>query len=324
MSAEKLEISVAKGLLEETPANVLVLNLFEGVKIPAGATGAIDIALDGLISKFVIAKEGFDGKFGSMYVFPTYGKIAAEKVLLVGLGKNKDFNLNRLREISQKIIKKCMKMHNARKVISVLHGAGIGGFDPEQSARMIAEGTLIGAYSFDKYKTEKQSKKVEDFVIVDMVEENCKKAKTGAKRGKIIATAVNFARNLSNEQPAYATPSKLAEIAQSLKDIDVKVYDKDEIEKMGMGAFLGVARGSSQEPKFIHMRYKSSKVPQRKVAIIGKGICFDSGGLDIKPPSSMLTMKDDMSAAAAVLGVMSVQKEDLLLQMRYVMHVSLM
>ena len=64
MSAEKLEISVAKGLLEETPANVLVLNLFEGVKIPAGATGAIDIALDGLISKFVIAKEGFDGKFG--------------------------------------------------------------------------------------------------------------------------------------------------------------------------------------------------------------------------------------------------------------------
>lgn len=309
MSAEKLEISVAKGLLEETPANVLVLNLFEGVKIPAGATGAIDIALDGLISKFVIAKEGFDGKFGSMYVFPTYGKIAAEKVLLVGLGKNKDFNLNRLREISQKIIKKCMKMHNARKVISVLHGAGIGGFDPEQSARMIAEGTLIGAYSFDKYKTEKQSKKVEDFVIVDMVEENCKKAKTGAKRGKIIATAVNFARNLSNEQPAYATPSKLAEIAQSLKDIDVKVYDKDEIEKMGMGAFLGVARGSSQEPKFIHMRYKSSKVPQRKVAIIGKGICFDSGGLDIKPPSSMLTMKDDMSAAAAVLGVMSVIKD---------------
>ena len=309
MSAEKLEISVAKGLLEETPANVLVLNLFEGVKIPAGATGAIDIALDGLISKFVIAKEGFDGKFGSMYVFPTYGKIAAEKVLLVGLGKNKDFNLNRLREISQKIIKKCMKMHNARKVISVLHGAGIGGFDPEQSARMIAEGTLIGAYSFDKYKTEKQSKKVEDFVIVDMVEENCKKAKTGAKRGKIIATAVNFARNLSNEQPAYATPSKLAEIAQSLKDIDVKVYDKDEIEKMGMGAFLGVARGSSQEPKFIHMRYKSSKVPQKKVAIIGKGICFDSGGLDIKPPSSMLTMKDDMSAAAAVLGVMSVIKD---------------
>lgn len=309
--SEKIEISVSKGLLEETPANVLVLNLFEGVKIPAGATGAIDIALDGLISKFIIAKEGFDGKFGKMYLLPTYGKIAAEKVLLVGLGKNKDFTPNRLRELSAKLIKKCRKMGNAKKVISVLHGAGIGGYDPEICARMITEGTLIGSYSFDKYKTEKSTKKVDEFVIVDMVEENCKKAKAGIKKGRIIGSAMNFARDLSNEQPAYATPSKLAEIAQSFKDLEVKVYDKEEIEKMGMGAFLGVAKGSSQPPKFIHMHYKGSnqKLIQRKIAIIGKGICFDSGGLDIKPPSSMLNMKDDMSGAAAVLGVMSVLKD---------------
>ena len=309
--SEKIEISVSKGLLEETPANVLVVNLFEGVKIPAGATGAIDVALDGLISKFIIAKEGFDGKFGKMYLLPTYGKIAAEKVLLVGLGKNKDFTPNRLRELSAKIIKKCRKMGNAKKVISVLHGAGIGGYDPEICARMITEGTLIGSYSFDKYKTEKSTKKVDEFVIVDMVEENCKKAKAGIKKGRIIGSAMNFARDLSNEQPAYATPSKLAEIAQSFKDLEVKVYDKEEIEKMGMGAFLGVAKGSSQPPKFIHMHYKGSnqKLIQRKIAIIGKGICFDSGGLDIKPPSSMLNMKDDMSGAAAVLGVMSVLKD---------------
>ena len=310
MDSVKFNVSVTKGLLEKTPANVLVINLFEGVKIPAGATGAIDIALDGLISKCVIGKEGFDGKFGSIYVLPTYGKIAAEKVLIVGLGKNKDFNLNRLREVSEKVIKKCMKMNNAKKVISVLHGAGIGGFDPEQAARMIAEGTLTGGYAFDKYKSEKKNTKVQDFVIVDMVEENCKKAKSGIKKGKLIADAVNFAKNLANEQPAYATPTKLAEIAQSFKDLEVKVYDKNEIEKMGMGAFLGVAKGSSEPPKFIHMKYKSpTKNPTRKIALIGKGICFDSGGLDIKPPSSMLNMKDDMSAAAAVLGIMSIIKE---------------
>ena len=122
---------------------------------------------------------------------------------------------------------------------------------------------------------------------------------------------MNFARDLANEQPSYATPTKLAEIAQGLKDVEVNVYDKEEIEKMGMGAFLGVARGSSQPPKFIHMHYKGSnqKLIQRKIAIIGKGICFDSGGLDLKPPSSMLNMKDDMSAAAAVLGIMSVLKD---------------
>ncbi len=310
MGSVKFDVNVTKGLLEKTSANILVVNLFEGVKIPAGATGAVDNALDGLISKFVIAKEGFSGKFGEIYIVPSYGKIAAEKVLIVGLGKNKDFNLNRLREVSEKVIKKCQKLNNAKKIISVLHGAGIGGFDPEQCAKAITEGALIGGYKFDKYKSEKQASKIEELVIVDMVEENCKKAKAGIKKGKIVAHAVNCARDLSNEQPSYATPTKLAEIAQKIKDIDVKVYDKEEIEKLGMGAFLGVARGSSQPPKFIHMRYKSpSKTPQRKIAIIGKGICFDSGGLDLKPPSSMLTMKDDMSAAAAVIGIMTVMKE---------------
>lgn len=310
--ANKLEISVAKGLLEKTPANVLVVNLFEGVKIPAGATGAIDIALDGLISKFVIGNEKFEGKFGEMYLLPTYGKIAAEKVLIVGLGKNKDFTPNRLREVSAKVIKKCQKLGNAKKVISVLHGAGIGGYNPEVSARMITEGTLIGAYSFDKYKSEKRPQKVDEFVIIDMVDENCKLAKSGIKKGKIIASALNFARDLSNEQPNYATPTKLAEVAKSFKDLDVKIYDKEEIEIMGMGAFLGVAKGSSQPPKFIHMRYQpktAQKAGMRKIALIGKGICFDSGGLDIKPPSSMLNMKDDMSGAAAILGVMSVLKD---------------
>ena len=154
--SNKFDINVAKGFLEETPANVLVLNLYEGVKIPAGATGSIDIALDGVISKYVIAQEGFDGKFGSMYTLQTYGRIAAEKILLVGMGKVKDFTPNRLRELSAKIIKECQKMTNAKKIISVLHGAGIGGYEPEVSAKMITEGVLLGSYSFDKYKTEKK------------------------------------------------------------------------------------------------------------------------------------------------------------------------
>ena len=109
--ADKLELNVEKGLLEETPANVLVLNLYEGVKIPSGATGSIDIALNGLITKFVIGQEGFDGKFGSMYTLQTYGKIGAEKILLVGMGKAKDFTPNRLRELSAKVIKKCKELN---------------------------------------------------------------------------------------------------------------------------------------------------------------------------------------------------------------------
>ena len=118
---------------------------------------------------------------------------------------------------------------------------------------------------------------------------------------------MNFARNLANEPAQFATPTELDSIACDLS-LETKIYNKEECEKMGMGAFLDVARGSEEEPKFIHIKYTCDN-PKKHIAIIGKGICFDSGGLDIKPASSMLTMKDDMSGAACVLGVMSVVKE---------------
>ena len=127
------------------------------------------------------------------------------------------------------------------------------------------------------------------------------------RRAEKITDAMNFTRNLANEPAQFATPSELASIACDL-GLETKIYDQEECEKMGMGAFLAVGRGSAQEPKFIHMKYTCPN-PKKKLAIIGKGITFDSGGLDIKPASSMLTMKDDMSGAACVLGVMSIIKE---------------
>ena len=160
-------------------------------------------------------------------------------------------------------------------------------------------GALIAEYKFDKYKSEKKDNGV-NIVYVEANEELVRKAE------KIVA-AMNFARNLANEPAQFATPSELAATACDL-GLETKIYDKDECEKMGMGAFLAVGRGSSQEPKFIHMKYTCNN-PKKKIALIGKGITFDSGGLDIKPASSMLTMKDDMSGAACVLGIMSIIKE---------------
>ena len=153
----------------------------------------------------------------------------------------------------------------------------------------------------DKYKT-KKDKHVET-VFVNRSDEliaNFEKYETVCK-------AMKFTRDLANEPAQYATPTKLAELAESFK-LETKIYDKEECEKMGMGAYLAVAKGSAQPPKFIHMKYTVPN-PKKRIAIIGKGICFDSGGLDIKPASSMLTMKDDMSGAACVLGVMSVIKD---------------
>lgn len=114
---------------------------------------------------------------------------------------------------------------------------------------------------------------------------------------------MKLTRNLSNEPAAFATPTKLAEIAQGIDGINTVVYDEPKIKELGMNAYLAVGKGSTQPPKFIHMKYIPAN-PKKRIAIIGKGLCFDSGGLDIKPPSSMLTMRDDMSGAACVIGIM--------------------
>ena len=328
-----MEIKVKNDSLTNISCDVLVVNLFEGVTSPAGGTGAVDKALDGLISSYVIGKEKFKGKLNEMYVLPTHGKIPADKVLLVGLGKSEDFSLNKIREISAKVVKKA-KALKAKTVCSILHclnedmindlkdrelikGSdccpGVAGLEAFDCAWMIAEGAVIGDYKFSKYKSKKEKEDEESeenndsLEILEIAEIDSSKVdavEKGIFKGKTIAEGLNLARNLVNEPAAEATPSKLAETAVSIEGIECKVYEKAEIENMNMGAYLAVARGSSEPPKFIHMTYKPSGNAKKKVAIVGKGITFDSGGLDLKPAASMRQMKTDMSGAAATLGLM--------------------
>ena len=222
----------------------------------------------------------------------TYGQEKAKKILVIGFGKKEEFNAHKLRETVVKSIKKAMSIF-AKKVAFSLEGIE---FDYSEQFTF---GARIADYSFDKYKTEKKNNHIQE-IFVEANEEIVRKSEK-------ICDAMNFARNLANEPAQFATPTELASIACDL-GLETKIYNKEECEKMGMGAFLAVARGSEEEPKFIHIKYTCDN-PKKRIAIIGKGICFDSGGLDIKPASSMLTMKDDMSGAACVLGVMSVVKE---------------
>jgi leucyl aminopeptidase len=302
-----MEIKVKHASLADIECDVVIVNLFKDVKVPSGATGAVNQALGGLISDFVIARDNFEGKFGDTYILQTYGKIKASKVLLVGLGEQKDFNLTKLRELSAKVIKKCEGTLKAKKICSILHGAGIGGLDPKECAKVITEGALLGAYKFDKYKT-KKSDSADEFAIVEINKEIIPQIESGIKEGKIIANATNFARDLINEPAMVVNPAKLAEIAMDIKGIDATVLEGKDALKMGMGAFYAVGMGSENSSKFIHMKY-IPKNPKKKVAVIGKGVTFDSGGLDIKPASSMREMKGDMSGAACVLGIMNFVKE---------------
>ncbi len=275
-----MEIKVVENS-KNIESDILVVSMFEGEKTSSE-----------LANTYAIDQDNFKGKFGETYLLPTYGKEIYRKVLVLGLGKKAELNPNKLREAVAKAIKKAMQME-AKTVAFSLDGIE---FDYSEQFAM---GAFIADYTFDKYKSEKKDNKVKE-VYVQANQDLVNKAEK-------MASAMAFTRNLANEPAQYATPSELAAIACDL-GLETKIYDKEECEKMGMGAFLAVARGSIQEPKFIHMKYSVAN-PKKKIAIIGKGITFDSGGLDIKPPSSMLTMKDDMSGAACVLGIMSILKE---------------
>lgn len=275
-----MEIKVLEEVKDQ-PCAVLVINQFEGEKTSQ------EIA-----NTYAVDKDHFEGKFGQTYLLHTFGKIAADKILIVGFGKKEEFNANKMREAVAKAVKKLQQIHAKNACFDFDVNCDYG--------KSAAIGALIADYAFDKYKTEK-ALRVDEITFAKFSQEE-------VKEGIIFGKALEFARNLSNEPADFATPSKLAQIASNIEGVETKVYDRDAVERMGMGAYLAVAKGSVQPPMFIHMKY-TGKNPKKKIAIIGKGICFDSGGLDLKPASSMLTMRDDMSGAACVLGVMRALKE---------------
>lgn len=295
-----MEIKVLNDEIKKQKSDILVLGMIEGTTSLDGVLSNVDKALGGLISEYVLSQDKFEGKFKDTYLLQTYGKIPANKVLIVGLGKKEDLTIARIRELSIKVAKKikCIK----GKTVTI--DLGELDFCQTESGQAVTEGFIIGDYAFDKYKSEKDEK-IEKLILVEDNEEKFKKLEKGARKGEQIGLAMNATRDLVNEPPQYATPTKLAELAKDIDGIKTKIYDKKDCEKMGMGAFLGVARGSVQEPKFIHMQYTCPN-PKKRIAIIGKGLCFDSGGMDLKPASSMLTMKDDMSGAGAVINIMKV------------------
>lgn len=275
-----MEIEVSNDV-KNLAVDVLVINMFEGEKTSQD-----------LANTYAIDRDGFKGKLGQTYLLQTYGQIPAQKILVVGCGKRDEFCENEVRTVVYKTVKKLQQMFAKTAAFDFEVGFDWGKF--------ATIGAMLADYAFDKYKSEKATR-VNELTFGNVSEES-------VKAGKAFGNAMKFTRDLANEPAAYATPSKLAEIALNIEGLETKVYDKKETEEMGMGAFLAVSQGSVQPPKFIHMKY-SCPNPKKKIAIIGKGICFDSGGMDLKPPSSMLTMRDDMSGAACVLGVMQALKE---------------
>jgi leucyl aminopeptidase len=300
-----MNIGVKQGSLTEAQCDALIVNLFEGVKRPGGGTGAVDQALGGAISK-QIADEEFEGKLGECMIVRPTTDFPAKKIIVVGLGKSEDFGVLEIMKAAAGAIRKC-KHIKARKVASIVHGAGIAGLPAFVCARATALGTILGGYEFIRFKTEDvKNNAIDSLDVVELSSDKIADIERGIERARLIGDAVTLTRDLVNEPSNVVTPSYLADLAQSIaKDYGMKckVMDRKEFEEAGMGLYAAVAKGAVVEPKFIELKYEHPEAT-KTIALIGKGITFDTGGYSLKNTDSMYRMKDDMSGAGAVLAAM--------------------
>lgn len=302
-----LDLRVVVDDVTKVEVDALIVNLFEGVTEPGGATGAVDKALGGSITELIAAGE-IKGKVGENTLIHTLGKIPARRVIVAGLGKQSQFTLDTIRRITAEACRHGRR-RGAKRLATVVHGAGVGGIEAGRAVQAIAEGGILGLYTFRRHKTKEPDNGgvVDELLIVERDESKLAQLESGCATGKVIAEAVNFARDMINEPANFMTPSDMAETVRRIAGeygLQCTVLEMEQMREMGMGGMIGVAQGSSQSPKFIVLRYGGDEASEKAVGLVGKGITFDSGGISIKPSENMGEMKGDMAGGATVMAVL--------------------
>lgn len=280
-----MKIEAKKILVDKIACDLLVLGVFEDKKPQLGN---------------FLKKENFEAKKGETLVAHTQGKILAQRICFIGLGKSTDSNIDIIRDSAA---------HGARKAIKLKAKNIAIKIDPQNIpvsdvAQAIAEGFILGSYKFMGYHKKTEKHFAFSSVAVLFSENNqLKPAQLGVNIGKILSDSENHARDLVNSPSNKVTPSYFASYAKKLAidvGLECKILDP---KKEGMECLWAVACGSKNSPKVVVIKYKGS-TRKEKIALIGKGITFDSGGISIKPSSKMWEMKMDMAGAAAVLEAM--------------------
>jgi leucyl aminopeptidase len=295
-----MKINVTIDKPEKIKTDGVVIPIFDAEKQDAPLE-RVDRLLNGTIAR-LIKKGDFKPLPGCVHIVYPEGKIAAERIALAGMGKPNDLTLNRLRQAAAKSAS-ALRLAGAEKIALAAEGIEL---DPEETAQALTEGSLLGLYRFLKYKTKEENKKTEISAITLLTAKpaSVKAMQRGANIGMVIAESTAMARDMVSAPPRDMTPTAVAEQARKIArefGLKLQVLERRQMETLGMGALLGVASGSIQPPKFIITEYRAGgKKPF--IALVGKTITFDSGGISIKPAENMDKMKDDMAGGAAVLG----------------------
>ena len=298
-----MEIKAITGDIMKIKSDAVLVYHYEGTKRPEGDAAAADKALSGAVTQLI--KQGdIKGKLNEVAIIHSLGKLPAGRVTVVGLGKKKELITNKIRGA----MGEACRYLRGKGVATI--ASGIPGSDtaikPEEAIQAMTEGAVLGLYTFRRYMTKQENDpgEIKELTIVGQEKRVTGKA---IEKGRIIAGAANYARDMVNEPGNYMTPTRMAETARQIaKEYGLKaeVLDKEKMKELGMGGLLGVSQGSQQPPKFIILSYQGRESKEIDLGLVGKGITFDSGGISIKPSENMADMKDDMAGAASVIATL--------------------
>ncbi len=303
-----MQVEAQIGRVDQQATEVLVLLLCEGEGLKQEAA-AIDKQLGGHLTELVRRGE-FEGKVGELLLVHTQGKAPAKRLILAGLGKKRDLRLDALRQALGAAVKRVRQAKVTTFAVALPTDAprGTSALDLAQT---MAEGAILGSYQFTDYRSENGAKptEVEQMTICSAQRAQQRQMVEGIRRGVAAAEATLFVRDLCNHPSNVMTPSRIANEAKAVAKetgVTVKILEQKDMEQLGMGALLGVARGSHEPPKFIILEYKGEKAKktEQPVVLVGKTITFDTGGISLKPSENMEQMKADMTGGAEVMATM--------------------
>jgi len=285
-----MDVKLETRAVPQVDSDALVIVGFEGTPPQAAAADQIQELYD---------SGEFSGKALEIAILHRPAGLKAKRLVLAGGGKRDKFDAAELRKLTGAVVRS-LKSKGVRAITLALE-------EPFRSDDFVAsavEGAVLADLENDRYKTDpkKNEKQVESFAVLGG-------SQAGVDRGRVIAEAQNFSRDLANEPANVLTPMVLAEHAKKMAaefGLECEVLDQDRMRQLGMGALLGVAQGSAEPPALIVIRYKPASAPKSKdhLGLIGKGVTFDTGGISIKPSEGMEKMRYDMAGGAAVLGAM--------------------
>ncbi len=288
----------------------LVIGIYDNHELTPAAAN-IDKVSQGYIKK--ILKQGiFEGKTGQTFILLNVPHVTAQ-ILLVGCGKNKATNTSTYRKIVTSSIK-ALSTLKIEQAIFFLTELDIEKHTADWKVKQTVTAAEDALYTFTQFKSEKQTgQTLKELTLFITDKKNLPACELALKQALAMSAGAAFTKNLANLPSNICTPSYLADEAKKLakqyKSLFIKILERKEMQKLGMGAFLAVAQGSAQPPKLVCLEYKGPTKKAATIALVGKGITFDTGGLSLKPADSMVGMKYDMCGAATVLGTIKAAAE---------------